>query len=140
RLGFVVGNAEIVKALGKVKSNIDSGVFNAIQMAGIEAIKRIDKITADSNRLYQKRRDILVESLNKLGWEIEKPKATFYVWAPVLKRHTSASLAAELLEKADVVATPGNGFGQSGEGYIRMALTVDESRLKEAAARIAKII
>ena len=140
RLGFVSGNAKIIEALRKVKANIDSGVFNAIQIAGIEALQKIDKITKNNTRTYQRRRDVLVDGLNNIGWKVPKPKATFYVWAPVLKRHTSASLAKELLDKADLVATPGNGFGESGEGYVRMALTVDEKRLKEAVERIKKII
>ena len=140
RLGFACGNAEVIQALGKVKSNIDSGVFNAIQMAGVEALKRIDKVTKSINSLYEKRRNVLVDGLNKIGWSVPKPKATFYVWAPVLKRYTSVSLAKALLDEADLVATPGNGFGESGEGYVRMALTVGEARLKEAVERIKKII
>lgn len=140
RLGFACGNPQIIGALTKVKANIDSGVFNAIQIAGIEALKRVDRVTKTIKTLYQKRRDVFVEGLNKIGWEVPKPKATFYVWASVLKRYTSASLAKELLEKASVVATPGNGFGQSGEGYVRMALTVNEARLKKAVERIKKII
>lgn len=140
RLGFVCGNAKIIEGLGKVKSNIDSGVFNAIQLVGIEALKKIDKVTKNIKNLYERRRNVLCDGLQKAGWNVSKPKATFYVWAPVLKRYTSVSLASELLEKCDVVATPGNGFGESGEGYIRMALTVDEKRLKEAVERIKKII
>ncbi|MBN1353264.1 MAG: LL-diaminopimelate aminotransferase [Candidatus Omnitrophica bacterium] len=140
RLGFVCGNSEIIKALVKVKSNIDSGVFNAIQAAGVEALKRIDKVSKNIKSTYQKRRDLFVDGLNKIGWKVKKPKATFYVWAPVFGRLTSASLTKELLDKAGVVVTPGNGFGLSGEGFIRMALTVGESRLKEAIARIKKIM
>ena len=140
RLGFVCGNASVIEGLNKVKSNIDSGTFNAIQAAGIEALKRIDKVTRSVKSLYEKRRDVLCDGLREAGWNVPKPEATFYVWAPVLKRHTSVSLANDLLEKCDVVATPGNGFGASGEGYVRMALTVDKSRLKEAVSRIKKII
>jgi len=139
RLGFVCGNAKIVEALTKVKSNIDSGAFNAIQMAGALALTRVDKVTKEAVKLYEKRRDVFVEGLNNIGWEVPKPKATFYVWAPVLKRYTSVSLSGELLEKADVVVTPGNGFGESGEGYVRMALTVCESRLREAVRRIKRV-
>ncbi|MBL7156955.1 MAG: LL-diaminopimelate aminotransferase [Candidatus Omnitrophica bacterium] len=140
RLGFAVGNPAIITALTKVKANIDSGAFNAIQMAGVEALKRVDKVTKNIKSLYQKRRNIFVDGLNKIGWDVPRPNATFYVWAPILKRYTSASLAKELLERADVVVTPGNGFGQGGEGYVRMALTVSESRLKKAIDRIKKII
>ena len=140
RLGFVCGNAKVIEGLDKVKSNIDSGVFNAIQVTGIEALKRIDNVTRNIKKVYEKRRNALCDGLIKTGWDVPKPKATFYVWAPVMKRYTSVTLAAELLEKCDVVATPGNGFGDSGEGYVRMALTVGEARLKEAVTRIKKII
>jgi len=140
RLGCVCGNADVVSALAKVKSNIDSGVFNAIQLTGIEALKRIDKVVRSSNDLYQKRRDVLVDGLGKIGWKVEKPRATFYVWARVPKRYTSVTLASTLLDKANVVVTPGNGFGDAGEGYVRMALTVDEARLKEAVDRIGKVL
>jgi len=140
RLGFVSGNAEVIDVLAKVKANIDSGVFNAIQMAGIDALKKVDSITDVAKSLYGKRRNVIIEGLNKIGWKVDSPKATFYVWAPVIGRYTSASLAEKILTEANVVVTPGNGFGLSGEGYVRMALTVDQSRLKEAVARIGKIL
>jgi len=140
RLGFVCGNRTIIEALTKVKSNIDSGIFNAIQMVGVEALRHADKTAKKIQKLYGERRDILVDGLNHMGWEIPKPKATFYVWAPVPDRFTSASLAKKLLEEADVVVTPGNGFGSSGEGYVRMALTVDKARLKEVIDRIRRVI
>lgn len=140
RLGFACGNAKILEGLAKVKSNIDSGVFAAIQWSGVEALRYIKENEARLKNIYQERRDILVDGLNKIGWNIDKPKATFYVWAPVLKRHTSFTLAKLLLDKADVIVTPGNGFGSAGEGYVRMALTVDKHRLKEAVARIKKVI
>ncbi len=140
RLGFACGNAKVLQGLSKVKSNIDSGVFTAIQMAGVEALKFVKRDLIRIKKIYQERRNVLVDGLNKIGWKIEKPKATFYVWAPVLKRHTSVTLARLLLEKANVVVTPGNGFGSAGEGYVRMALTVDKKRLKEAVSRIKKII
>ena len=140
RLGFACGNERLIAGLAKVKSNIDSGVFNAIQMAGVEALKKAKMISAANSKIYQKRRDVLVGGLQKLGWDVSKPKASFYVWAPVLKRYTSVTMAREFLEKADLVVTPGNGFGQSGEGYVRMSLTVDELRLAEAVKRISKVI
>ncbi len=136
RIGFVCGNAQLVKGLGKVKSNIDSGVFSAIQRAGIVALENYEKHINSIIKIYAERRDILVDGLNRIGWNIEKPKATFYVWAKVPPRHTSATFAKDLLDKADIVVTPGNGFGESGEGYIRMALTVDKNRLAEAVGRI----
>ncbi|MFH1380892.1 MAG: LL-diaminopimelate aminotransferase [Candidatus Omnitrophota bacterium] len=140
RLGFVCGNSKVIEGLAKLKANIDSGVVNAIQSAGIEGLKRIDKVTKEAKTLYEKRRNVFVDGLNKAGWAVTKPKATFYVWAPVFGRHTSATLAREILEKCDVVVTPGNGFDPGGEGYVRMALTVGEFRLKEAVDRIRKII
>jgi LL-diaminopimelate aminotransferase len=138
RLGFACGSGPLIEALAKVKSNIDSGVFSAIQYAGVTALENYDRHIDSLNRLYQERRDVLVDGLNAIGWSVAKPKATFYVWARVTGRFTSASLAKEMLDKADMVVTPGNGFGPCGEGYIRMALTVDKSRLKEAVDRIKK--
>lgn len=138
RLGFACGNPELVSALAKVKSNIDSGVFFAIQWAGVAAFKNYDRHMKSVLKIYEERRDALCDGLGVLGWNIEKPKATFYVWCKVPPRYTSATFAKELLEKADIVATPGNGFGQAGEGYIRMALTVDKRRIREAVDRIKK--
>lgn len=136
RIGFACGNSRIIEALAKVKSNIDSGIFSAIQKAGVAALENYDRHINSVIKVYEERRDLLVEGLNAIGWSIRKPKATFYVWAKVLARYTSATLARALLEKADIVATPGNGFGEHGEGYIRMAVTVDKSRIKEAVERI----
>lgn len=138
RIGFVCGNSEIIGALRKVKSNIDSGIFQAIQLAAVCALEGPQDHLRDLAELYQARRDILVEGLTSLGWKVSKPKATFYVWARVPEGYTSAGLAKALLETTDVVTTPGAGFGGSGEGYIRMALTVDKERIKEAVARIKK--
>ncbi|MDD5428064.1 MAG: LL-diaminopimelate aminotransferase [Candidatus Omnitrophica bacterium] len=136
RLGFAVGNKDIVSGLAKVKSNIDSGAFFAIQWAGVAALKNYDKQMRSVLKIYEERRNVLVDGLQGLGWKVEKPKATFYVWAHVPSRYTSAAFAKELLEKCDIVATPGNGFGENGEGYIRFALTVDKKRIKEAVRRI----
>ncbi len=136
RIGFVCGNHELIEGLAKVKSNIDSGVFSAIQKAGIAALDNYDRHIKSVTKVYEERRDILVDGLNSLGWNVKKPKATFYVWAKVPPRYTSATFAKALLDKADIVATPGNGFGVHGEGCIRMALTVDKRRIKEALDRI----
>jgi len=138
RIGFAVGNAKIIEALAKVKSNIDSGIFTAIQMAGIAALDNYDRHIGSVIKVYGQRRDILVDGLKALGWDVEKPKGTFYVWSRVPARYTSATFASTLLEKADIIATPGNGFGPHGEGYVRMALTVDKKRIKEAVERIKK--
>jgi len=138
RIGFACGNRQLIEGLAKVKSNIDSGAFFAIQRAGITAFENYDRHIKSVIKIYQDRRDILVEGLNSLGWNVQKPKATFYVWVKVPPRYTSATFATELLEKCDIVATPGNGFGEHGEGYVRFALTVDKKRIKEAVDRIKK--
>lgn len=136
RIGFAAGNKELITGLAKVKSNIDSGAFFAIQWAGVAALKNYDKHIKSVLKIYEERRNILVDALKSLGWDINRPKATFYVWTKVPARYTSATFAAALLEKCDIVATPGNGFGENGEGYIRFALTVDKNRIKEAVKRI----
>jgi LL-diaminopimelate aminotransferase len=138
RVGMAVGNAKVLEGLAKVKSNIDSGIFTAIQVASIEALKHAQGVKDKLNRMYAERRDVLIDGLNKAGWKISKPLATFYVWAPVFGKYDSAGLAKALLEKADIVATPGNGFGKHGEGYVRMALTRGKDQLEEAAGRIKK--
>ena len=139
RIGFACGNAEIISALRTVKSNIDSGIFQAVQFAGIIALEGDQAHLDELNTMYQRRRDVLVDGLNSLGWKVEKPKATFYVWIPVPPGYTSNELTKTLLEKANIVTTPGVGFGPNGEGYIRMTLTVSEERLKEAVNRIKEL-
>ncbi len=138
RIGFAVGNMKAIEALGAVKSNIDSGVFQAIQMAGIQALLGDKSCINEMQNIYQKRRDIMVDGLREAGIELRKPKATFYLWVKVPDGYTSTEITKLLLEKG-VVVTPGNGFGEPGEGYIRMALTQDEERLKEAISRIKSI-
>ncbi len=139
RIGFAVGNRDIVSGLGKIKTNIDSGIFQAVQWAGVEAL------TADQSRVvamrgvYQERRDVLVSGLKSAGLDLDVPKATFYVWVCVPEGYTSASFSLHLLEKTGIVTTPGSGFGEEGEGYIRFALTVEKERLQEAVERIKKI-
>jgi|UniRef100_A0A7C5EM12 LL-diaminopimelate aminotransferase len=139
RLGMVVGNREVIQALGKIKSNIDSGAFNAIQLAGIAALDSDQSSVAENCRIYQERRDILVQGLRKLGYEVEPPKATFYVWLSVPRGFTSMQFTAHLLEKAGIVTVPGVGFGDPGEGYVRLALTVPKERLEEAVHRLGKL-
>lgn len=138
RVGFACGNRELVEGLAKVKSNIDSGVFSAIQLAGIAALENYDKHMKPLLKVYEERRNVLVDGLNGLGWNVRKQKATFYTWIKVPPRYTSATFAKALLEKCDIVATPGNGFGEHGEGYVRMVITVDKKRIKEAVDRIKK--
>lgn len=136
RIGFAAGSEKIVSALGSVKTNVDSGVFQPIQLAGIAALRSPAKLSADIMEIYRERRDTLIDGLQSLGWKIPRPKATFYVWVPVPPGYTSAELTTTLLEKAGIVTTPGNGFGKNGEGFIRMALTVDKERIAEAVDRI----
>lgn len=139
RIGFAVGHAEIVSTLGRVKTNIDSGVFQAIQEAGTEALNHFDTPFPEIISIYQRRRDILVKGLREIGLDVDLPRATFYVWFQVPRGYTSTQFASLLIEKAGIVVTPGNGFGEAGEGYIRMALTVDEKRMKEAIERLKRI-
>jgi len=139
RIGFAVGNAEILEGLGRIKTNLDSGVFQAVQEAGIEALTGPQDCVEAMRKVYQERRDVLVDGLLSLGYHVEKPKASFYVWIGVPKGFTSMAFTAHLLSKAGIVTTPGVGFGQHGEGYIRAALTVDVSRIREAVERLRKL-
>lgn len=139
RIGMVVGNAEAVQALGKIKTNMDSGIFKAIQEAVIPALdEKADSFVAMQNAIYQKRRDIIVDGLNALGWNMPAPKATFYIWAPVPKGYTSESFVLTLLDTIGVLVVPGNGYGDNGEGYFRISITTSEERLHEAIARLKK--
>lgn len=138
RLGFMAGNAAAVRALATYKANVDSGAFQAVQLAGMAGLRDPQPIVAAARQTYAVRRDILVDGLNGLGWSLSKPKGTFYVWAPVPKGYASGSFAEEVFEKTKVVLTPGAGFGKYGEGYFRAALTIGESRLTEAMARLKK--
>ncbi len=139
RVGFVVGNAEILKGLGRVKTNLDSGVFQAIQDAAIAALTGPQQCVVDNCRIYQERRDVLVGSLREMGFAVEAPKATFYLWVPVPKGFTSRSFSLEILAKAGIVLTPGSGFGAAGEGYVRATFTVSVDRIREAVERIKKL-
>jgi LL-diaminopimelate aminotransferase len=140
RIGWACGNAQLVGALAKVKSNIDSGIFSALQLAGIAALASPGKIVLDTRRLYQQRRDALIEGLRSIGWKVEPPRATFYIWIKIPPKKDSISFAGFLLEKANLVVTPGVGFGKYGEGYIRMALTVSREKILEAIERLRKIV
>ena len=139
RIGWAAGRKEITGALGKIKTNIDSGAFQAIQEAAIEALDSEQKCVEDMRAMYQERRDVLIKGLKELGFNVNSPLATFYIWISVPEGYTSADFTALLLKEAGIVTTPGNGFGPSGEGYIRMALTVNSDRLEEAVERIRKI-
>jgi LL-diaminopimelate aminotransferase len=139
RVGWACGNKTLVAGLAKVKSNLDSGIFSAVQVAACAALEAPDDHIQSMCQLYQQRRDCLVEGLNALGWKANKPKATFYIWVKLPRPRKSIEFCAQLLEKADLVATPGVGFGKYGENYIRFALTVKVERIKEALARLKRI-
>ncbi|WNY27185.1 LL-diaminopimelate aminotransferase [Methanolapillus ohkumae] len=139
RLGFAAGNKDLIAAFGKVKSNIDSGVFDAIQRAGVTALTSSQQCVYEMNAVYKERRDSLVAGLKSIGIDAVPQKATFYLWAPVPKGYTSMEFSKLLLEEAGIVATPGNGFGASGEGFLRFALTKEVDRINEAVERMKKI-
>ncbi|MFH1244883.1 MAG: LL-diaminopimelate aminotransferase [Candidatus Omnitrophota bacterium] len=141
RIGWVCGNSDVIACLAQVKANVDSGIFQAVQIAGIAALNSPPIYLEKLNALYHERRDILVQELSAIGWKIPKPQATFYMWVRLPQGYSdSLQFARLLLEKADVIVTPGIGFGPSGEGYIRIALTVSRDRLKEAVERIRKAV
>jgi LL-diaminopimelate aminotransferase len=140
RIGFLVGNASVISGLGKVKTNIDSGAFGAIQDAGIAALTGDQRPVERMSRLYKRRRNTLCRGLRRLGLKFNRPKATFYIWCEVPTGYTSESFCIHLLDKAGVLCTPGSGFGEHGEGYVRFALTVEVSRLEEAVEKIEKAL
>jgi len=137
RIGWACGNEKVIGALAKVKTNIDSGIFQAVQIAGIAALKEGSPVIEQNNKVYAERVQVFVEGLKSIGWKVEKPKATFYVWAKLpRKAKSSIEFAQILLARANIVATPGIGFGKYGEGYVRFAMTVDKEVLKEAIERM----
>jgi len=138
RIGMAVGNSEAVQALATIKSNIDSGAFKAIQSAGIEALTGSQDCVEEHNKIFGERAQVLVNGLNSLGWKLPKPKATFYVWVPVPKGENSSSFTEKLLEKCGILVVPGNGYGPSGEGYVRFAITIPKERISLAIERMKK--
>jgi LL-diaminopimelate aminotransferase len=136
RIGMACGDADIIAGLGRVKTNVDSGVFNAVQHAGIAALKGPQDCIKQACDTYQERRDVLVKGLREIGFDVPMPKATFYVWMPV---EDCMSYAGKLLTGAGVVATPGVGFGDGGDGYVRFAITRSVDRIKEAVERIRRL-
>jgi LL-diaminopimelate aminotransferase len=140
RCGWVAGSAEVIEALGRVKTNIDSGIFNAVQRAGIAALDGPQDFLNDLRELYRQRRDLVVKTFNEMGWSLEAPRGSIYVWLPVPSGHDSASFATLLLEDAGVVVPPGRGYGEAGEGFIRISLTVPDERLEEGLERIRKAL
>lgn len=139
RIAFAVGNKDIITGFGKVKSNIDSGAFEAVQKAGITALDSSQQCVTDMNNVYKQRRDTLLKGLDAMGLDVNPPKATFYVWARVPEKYSSIDFSSLLLEEAGIVATPGVGFGDYGEGYIRFALTQTVERIEEAVGRMEKL-
>jgi LL-diaminopimelate aminotransferase len=136
RVGFAVGNAQLVGALGTVKTNMDSGVFQPVQEAAIAALDGGDADLLKYCAIYRERRNLMVAALRALGLECDTPRATFYLWAKVPKGQTSVSFTERVIKETGVVITPGSGFGKSGEGYVRFSLTVPNERLQEAVGRI----
>ncbi len=139
RIGFIVGNKDIIAGLGKVKTNLDSGAFNVIQLAAVEAIRTIPENLERILPIYIQRRDILVEALTKIGFKIKSPKATFYLWVPIPIKMKSADFCEKLLEECGVLVTPGTGFGAEGEGYFRISLTTAIAQIEEACHRIKSL-
>lgn len=136
RIGMVVGNAQMVDALMRVKSNIDSGIPQAIQRMAIEAVYGPQDCIEEHNAIYQRRRDRIVEVLRKVGLDVDLPKASLYVWAKLPEGVTSADYAARLIDELGVVVTPGRGYGINGEGYIRLSVTTPDDRLEEGLRRL----
>lgn len=139
RIGMAVGNKTLIEGLAKVKENVDSGVFQAIQEASIVGLRTGDSFCDTLRTIYKERRDIATEALTKAGITFDIPEATFYIWGSVPSGYTSAQYVTTVLEKTGVVLTPGSGFGSAGEGYFRISLTVGEDLLKEAMNRIASL-
>ena len=136
RVGMLVGNPEIVNAVGRLKSNIDSGMFRPIQYAGIEAMQLPDSWLRQRNAIYRRRRDLLVDGCNFLGMPTQSPKAGLYVWAAIPRGFTSRDFASWLFEKTGVYITPGTNFGSTGEGYVRISLTAPDERIEKALQRM----
>jgi len=139
RIGFAAGDPDVLSGLLKVKTNIDSGVFQAVQEAAIAALTGSDEVIDENNRIYKERRDTLIQGLNEVGLQAEKPKATFYVWCEVPENYTSIEFTRKLLDEAGVLVTPGIGFGECGEGFVRFALTRDVEVIEEAVERLKAV-
>lgn len=140
RIGYAVGNKKVIESLGKYKTNVDSGIFNAVQYASIEALNNYEELVKQNIETYRKRREIIFESFDKTGIGYFHSDATIYIWAKVPKNYTSGTFTELLLNKANVVVTPGNAFGEYGEGYFRISITLPDGRLKEALERIKRVL
>ena len=140
RIGWVCGNAALISALCQLKTNLDSGIFQPVQWAGIAALDGDESPLREAVRTYQERRDLLTDGLAKAGWQVPKPKASLYVWARVPTQESSIAFASRILQVSHVVVTPGVGFGPSGEGYVRLSLTVPTGRIQEAVGRLSQAL
>ena len=136
RVGYAVGNAEAVRALATVKTNLDSGIFDAVQLAAVAALAGPQDHVEEMRAVYQKRRDVVVAALVDAGMDVEPPLGSIYVWVPAPGGRTSEAFATELLDEAAVVVAPGTGYGANGEGYVRISLTIADARIEEAMERI----
>ncbi len=140
RIAAAVGRRDVVEALGRIKSNIDSGAFQPVQVAAMAGLDGSYSVIEETQRIYSERMDVCVAGLRELGWKLEKPQGTFYIWAKVPKGYTSTEFVEYVLEKAGVIITPGNGYGQYGEGYFRISLCIGKERIKEALKRMKDAI
>jgi LL-diaminopimelate aminotransferase len=135
---MAVGNAEMIDSLKRIKSNLDSGIPQAIQYAAIEALTGAQDCIQEHNRIYQRRRDLISDVLRNIGLHAQPPKASLYIWAKVPEGYTSVGFATELLDTVGVVVTPGTGYGQNGEGYVRLSLTIPDAALVKGLSRLAE--
>ncbi|MDE0299241.1 MAG: aminotransferase class I/II-fold pyridoxal phosphate-dependent enzyme [Candidatus Poribacteria bacterium] len=143
RCGFAVGNREIIEALARIKGYYDYGIFAPIQVASIMALRTPSDMVEENAEIYRRRRDVMVNGLNRIGWKVQKPKATMFVWAPIPDRYrhlSSMEFAMKLLDEAEVCVSPGAGFGHNGEGYVRIALVENENRLRQSVRQIRQAL
>jgi len=144
RIGFAAGNRDMIDYLATIKGYYDYGIFQAVQIAGIIAMRNCDKDTVEQNKKYQSRRDVMCEGLSRIGWEVPKPRASMFVWAKInpehLKGKSTIDYAMDLLEYAEVAVAPGRAFGENGEGFVRLALVENEQRLRQAVRNISRFV
>jgi len=141
RIGYCVGNSQMIQALGKIKGYFDYGIFSAIQVAGIIALRDCDDTLPEQSRIYEARRDVLCNSLQRAGWDVQKPRAGMFVWVKIPEPYSkigSMQFAVEMMNRANVAVSPGTGFSEEGEGYLRLALVEKEERLKQAVRQMKK--
>ena len=143
RMGFAVGNEYLISALTRIKSYLDYGAFTPIQVASVTALNSDEKFIDDIRMVYKERRDILIESFSNAGWDIPSPKATMFAWSPIPEKYKemcSLEFSKLLLEKADIAVSPGLGFGEYGEGFVRLSMVENEQRVRQAARNLRKLM